>query len=210
MSNITIKGSKDGIFVYINSSNYDEIRDELISKIKKANNFFSGSNIWLVDGQAKLSPECYANLESSLKKMFNINVFYQSDDKDYSAEKNDRLFRGIHEGKTKFIKSTIRSGQRVNYYGNVVIVGDVNSGAEVIAAGNIVVLGVLRGVAHAGSNGNNRAFVAAYILQPSQLRIADIIARAPDDRSERPKMPEVARIQDNFIVIEPYLPHKYL
>jgi septum site-determining protein MinC len=208
MNNITIKGNKDGILVYINSTNYMEIKSELITKIQRAKNFFVGCNLWLVNGQAKLSHDCYTDLERSLKNMFGINVLHSNEEKE--IEKSDKVFSGIYEGRTKFVKNTVRSGQRINYSGNVIVIGDINSGAEVIAAGNIVVLGVLRGVAHAGSNGNRKAFVAAYMLQPSQLRIADFISRSPDDKGERPKIPEIAKIKDNNIIIEPYLPNKYI
>ena len=89
--------------------------------------------------------------------------------------------------------------------GNVVIMGDVNHGAEIIAYGNIVVMGALRGVAHAGANGNDEAFVSAFRLQATQLRIGKFIARAPDNSSYNPKYPEVAFIRDEMIQIEPYI-----
>ena len=73
---------------------------------------------------------------------------------------------GIYEGKTKFLRKTIRSGQSINYPGNIVIIGDVNPGAEIYAAGNIIVFGNLRGVVHAGTNGNDKAIIAAFKLEP--------------------------------------------
>ena len=100
---------------------------------------------------------------------------------------------------------TIRSGQNINYKGNVVVLGDVNPGAQITAYGNIVVMGSLRGVAHAGSNGNRDAYVAAFYLDPTQLRISDIITRAPDGYYEKPKVPELARIKGDMVYIEPYL-----
>lgn len=208
MSNITIKGNKEGITVYINSSSYEEVKDELLEKLEKGKDFFKGSNLKLINAQDKLSYEHCQELQSIIKESFGINMLYPNETN--VPEKNEKVFSGIYEGRTKFCKSTIRSGQRIIYNGNIVVIGDVNSGAEVIASGNIVVLGVLRGVAHAGSNGNRRAFVAAYMLQPSQLRIGDIISRSPDDRAERPRMPEVAKIKDSTIVVEPYLPNKYI
>ena len=107
---------------------------------------------------------------------------------------------------TVLIRRTLRSGQRVKHNGNVVVLGDVNPGAEVIAAGDIVVMGVLRGVAHAGAMGNQKAVVAAFRLQPTQLRIANFITRAPDDEVTAPSGPEVAQIKNGIIVIEDYLP----
>ncbi|MBC7106160.1 MAG: septum site-determining protein MinC, partial [Firmicutes bacterium] len=76
------------------------------------------------------------------------------------------------DDQTILVRRTLRSGQRLCYNGNVVILGDVNPGAEVVAAGNVIVMGVLRGVVHAGANGNEEAVVLAFRLRPTQLRIA--------------------------------------
>ena len=114
----------------------------------------------------------------------------------------------IDEGKTKFYRMTIRSGQSVRFDGNIVIVGDVNPGGEVIADGNIIVMGSLRGMAHAGAKGNDNAFVVAFSLLPTQLRIANVISRPPDNDHVIPSIPELAMVKNNTVVIEPYLPKR--
>lgn len=107
---------------------------------------------------------------------------------------------------TLLVKKTVRSGQRVRYAGNVVIVGDVNPGGEVAAAGDVIVLGTLRGVAHAGAAGDDSAVVAAVRLNPVQLRIGRYFSRSsPDDgrsREDGTFLPEVARVKDGIIVVE--------
>ncbi|MDU4660126.1 MAG: septum site-determining protein MinC, partial [Clostridium butyricum] len=124
-------------------------------------------------------------------------------------QKENKVFTGVYEGKTKFIRKTVRSGQSVNYRGNIVIIGDVNSGAEVYATGNVVVLGRIQGKVSAGTNGNNKAIIAAFLLQPELLKISNIIAMSPDD-TEKPNYPELAKIKDGTIIVEPYLPNKYI
>lgn len=99
------------------------------------------------------------------------------------------------------VTRTLRSGQEVRHQGDVIILGDVNPGAVVMASGHIVVMGALRGVAHAGCTGNAAAIVAAAKLRPTQLRIAHVIGRAPDEDTPQP-VPEVARIRDDMIVVE--------
>jgi septum site-determining protein MinC len=81
----------------------------------------------------------------------------------------------IASSETKFYKSSLRSGQRIEFEGSVVILGDVNAGAEVIAEDNIVVLGSLRGMAHAGAKGNQQAIIASRIIDSPQIRIGSII-----------------------------------
>ena len=85
---------------------------------------------------------------------------------------------------TRFHRGSLRSGQKNEEEGSVVILGDVNSGAEVVAADNIVVLGALRGLAHAGAKGNVNAIVAAGKLDTVQIRIANIVKEI--DRDEEP------------------------
>ena len=85
---------------------------------------------------------------------------------------------------TKFHRGSLRSGQRLETEGSIVIIGDVNSGAEVIASDNIVVVGTLRGLAHAGAKGNKNAIIAAGKLDAVQIRISNIVKEI--DRDEEP------------------------
>ena len=89
------------------------------------------------------------------------------------------------------------------FEGNVVVLGDANPGSEIVASGNVVVMGVLRGMVHAGADGNREAIVAALKLCPTQLRIGDIITRCPDTSGETSLQPEVAMIKDDIIYVEP-------
>ena len=90
----------------------------------------------------------------------------------------------IAVSETKFHRGSLRSGQRLETEGRIVIIGDVNSGAEVIASDNIVVVGNLRGLAHAGAKGNKNAIVAAGKLDTVQIRISNIVKEI--DRDEEP------------------------
>lgn len=112
--------------------------------------------------------------------------------------------QAVADDNTILIKRTVRSGQCITYDGNVVVLGDVNPGSEITASGNVVVMGALRGVVHAGATGNEEATVAAFRLQPTQLRIANHITRAPDGDYMTPEHPEIARIKDGVVVIEVY------
>lgn len=113
----------------------------------------------------------------------NIEDFIEEKNKNEN-KKNELGLYGIKEtfhkeisvSKTKFHKGSLRSGQKLEFEGSLVIIGDVNSGSEVIAEDNIVVLGNLRGLAHCGAKGNKDAFIAAEKILSPQLRIADKIA----------------------------------
>lgn len=108
---------------------------------------------------------------------------------------------------TKYIKQTLRSGQVINYEGNVVIIGDCHPGCEVTAFGDITVWGVLSGIAHAGSGGNQKARVRALKMNAIQLRIANCYSRRPDSlntvyiEKTNSFTPEEARIINGDIVV---------
>lgn len=121
-----------------------------------------------------------------------------------SSTTKDSWQQASADDNTILIKRTIRSGQSIQFDGNVVVMGDVNPGSEIIASGNIIVMGALRGVVHAGATGDEAATVSAFKLQPTQLRIANHITRAPDGDYPVPERPETARIKDGVVVIEIY------
>lgn len=81
----------------------------------------------------------------------------------------------VETSETKFYKGSLRSGQKIEFEGSLVILGDLNGGAEAIAGENIIVLGTLRGLAHAGAKGNKKAIIVANIIDCPQIRIANIV-----------------------------------
>ena len=98
--------------------------------------------------------------------------------------------------------ATLRSGQKIETEHSLVLIGDVNCGAEIVAGGDVVVLGTVRGVLHAGAydeTGGGR-FIFGLNLQPTQLRIGSIISRG----AGKSKTPEIAYVDGNAIVVEPY------
>ena len=104
---------------------------------------------------------------------------------------------GTDISETKFIQGSLRCGRREEYAGSLVICGDVNSGAEVIAGGNIMILGALRGVAHAGANGNTKAIISANYIEVTQIRIANMVTEVAEKTDKCP----ICKIENNEIVI---------
>lgn len=103
---------------------------------------------------------------------------------------------------SRLVIGPVRSGVIVEHPGHMIVIGDVNPGAHVRATGSIVILGRLRGVAHAAI-GRESGFIIALSLQPQQLRIGQVVARAADsDRSSGGA--EIAYITGKTIVVERY------
>jgi septum site-determining protein MinC len=97
-----------------------------------------------------------------------------------------------------YLQTTVRSGVEIRHPGTIVIFGDLNPGGNAIAAGDIFVWGRLRGVAHAGAQGNRQCRIAALKMEFTQLRIADAVARAPKIRPKR-LVPELAFVTTDGI-----------
>ncbi|MCI9365109.1 MAG: septum site-determining protein MinC [Clostridia bacterium] len=114
--------------------------------------------------------------------------------------------RDIEETLTKLYNGSLRSGNRVEFEGSIIILGDVNAGAEVIAEDHIVVLGEIRGLAHAGAKGNKNAIIAANAIEAPQIRIANIVKEIerPESLEEMWDEPlkTKAYVENNEIVLE--------
>jgi septum site-determining protein MinC len=108
-------------------------------------------------------------------------------------------------GETVIVARTVRSGGRIVSNGALVVMGDVNPGAELVADGDVIVTGVLRGVAHAGAGGNERAVIYADRILAPQLRIAGALALGdPNAGDDERRTPEVALLQGDQIVVRPW------
>ena len=140
---------------------------------------------------------------TDLKKLQKIDVDIEFDmPKELGLSSITRTFkRQIDVSETTFHRGSLRSGQKLEAEGSIIILGDVNSGAEVMASDNIVVLGHLRGLAHAGAKGNKRAIIAAGRLDAVQLRISNIVREI--NRDEEPVHTQAyVYVENDKIIIE--------
>ena len=110
--------------------------------------------------------------------------------------------RAVNFPTTYFHQGTVRSGEYLDIPGDLLILGDVNPGAIVSAEENIIIWGRLLGIAHAGSKGNSKATISALQIRPVQLRIANKVARGPQETIQ-PGLAEQAKIDSENIVISP-------
>lgn len=204
---IILKGNKEGLNVIIDMNHFkdfDEMIEILEKKLSRGKRFYKGCTLKIITQLKFLNSRQLRKLKDILFDEFLIKDCIFED----VEEKPGKVFSGIYEGRTKFIRRTVRSGQIINYPGNVVIIGDVNPGSEIFAAGNVIVLGCLRGEVHAGITGNEKAIIAAFRLEPSVLQIAGTMTKSPDN-DEKPDYPEVAKKKGKNIIVEPYSPNKF-
>ncbi len=224
--NIVFKGNSEGLIIVIPEDYIiSRVLEEIEAKVSAAARFFKGAKIKVSYRGLKLSDneelqvkeildaksgaviEGFAREEESARTLAQrgtqaAQAASQGVSAASQAQPRRSFFSGIDEGSCKFVRSTVRNGMRIDFDGNVVVVGDVNPGGEIIAAGNVVVLGTLRGMVHAGADGNRDAFIYALNLRPTQIRIAGAIARMPEDDAEASKYPEIAEIKEDGIVVD--------
>jgi len=220
--NLIFRGSKNGLFIFLRETmSIEEIRDNLEKKIKPSLKFFEGARVANFKGK-RLTQEEFTYLCELMSSEYKMNVSgsyeesqevapekEETKEERFEASDFDNVSYGeVAKGDTLMSRTTVRSGQLIQSSGNIVIVGDVNPGAFLRAAGSIIVMGNMRGVAHAGIGGDYDAFIAAFNLQATQLRIGDIITRSPDGGSVKAQSPEIATVKQGMIVVEAYLPNR--
>ena len=209
---IQIKGNKDGVNVIIDMEkfiSFDDMLEVLISSLLKNKGFYKNSILKITSNLKHIDNSEIIRFKEELFQKIDIKDCIFDDINKVKENNSIKFFNGVNEGKTKFIKKTIRGGQSIDYPGNIIIIGDINSGAEVSAGGNIIVLGSIKGHVRAGTGGNKKSIIAAFFMQPELMQISDILTISPDD-GLKPSYPEVAKIKDGYIVVEPYLPNKYI
>jgi septum site-determining protein MinC len=215
---IQIKGIREGLLITLGEGKWDKAHQALLTHLDQQAEFLRGARLALDVGNHILKAAEMGNLRSEISERgislwavlsnspttestaqtLGLATRLSKPTTDKSMQKIDTT---LHEGEEGIlVHRTLRSGYSLTYPGHVTVLGDINPGAEVIASGNILVWGRLRGLVHAGAEGDRGALVCALDLSPIQLRIAGQIARLEKRRSK--SQPEMARLQDDEVILE--------
>lgn len=223
---VSIKGISDGLLITLSvTDEWLTITSELANRLDEKTDFFNGAKVTVNLGERPVPKYELSSLKALLERRGMMLAVVQSDSSTTIESATALDLRTAHinsqtaerasndedvdtpidpeeTGTTGvLVRRTLRSGRTVHSDGHVVIIGDVNPGAQIIATGDIIVWGKLRGMVHAGAEGDETAVICALDMSPNQLRIAGHIATSPKDRRKRIN-PEAARVRDNQIVVE--------
>ena len=200
---VIFKGTKDGVTVLFDAdAPFEELCQQLEKKVEEAGKFFDNVKTSLAFKGRSFSDEEEETLFQIITEHTSMQITFLKTENNELKQLSDLLEKEMSpHNLTKFHKGSLRNGQKIEFDGSLVIVGDVNPGAEIKASGNIIVLGQLKGMAHAGCKGMTDAFISAVYMAPVQLRIADIITRFPEENKKGPKPPEYAFIQQGQIFV---------
>lgn len=195
---VTIKGVKDGLlFLFDDTCTFEDLTVDLKHKLEKTHqSILTGPliHVFVKLGKRQASDSEKEELRSIIAARGNLLV--QSIESEVEQEKEDS------GGGITVMKNIVRSGQILHLDGNLMLMGDVNPGGTVTATGNIYIMGSLRGMAHAGCEGNDKAIIAASHMRPTQLRIAGIISRPPDEWGVGETYMEFAYINNGVMEID--------
>jgi septum site-determining protein MinC len=219
---VQIKGIREGLLITVGEGPWPQVRAALLEHVERQAEFLRGGRLILQVGNHILRAAELGQLRDILSErgLSLWAVLSNSPITEQTAQTlglATRITKPVPErtsGRSAetalageqavLVRRTIRSGFSVQHHGHVIVIGDVNPGGEVIAGGDIVVWGRLRGMVHAGAEGDERSIVCALDLSPTQLRIAGQIALTPKRRGK--SRPEIARLSDGKVVAEPWNP----
>ena len=197
MSCISINLKKEETLIKIeDNATKEEILEELKEKMIELAKLYKEEKIPVRVTGKILSDDELLEVKKNMKEILDVQVTFDTPTslglhsiiRSYKEE--------IDNSETIYHTGSLRSGQKIESEGSIVIIGDVNAGAEVIASENIVVLGILRGLAHAGAKGNKDAIIEASEIDAVQIRIADKIKEIEKDDSEIKQIKTSAYIND--------------
>ena len=199
---VSINLKKDEILIKLNdNADQVEIIESLRKKLPELKKLYKDEKTPITVTGKILKNKEIDEIQELIKSKIDVEIDFDMP-KGLGLHNIKKTFeKEIAVSEAKFHRGSLRSGQKIESEGSLIIIGDVNSGAEVIASDNIIVLGALRGLAHAGAKGNKQAIIAAGVIDTVQIRIANIVKEINRDEEVMHKQACVSII-DNNIVIE--------
>ncbi|MEQ2526389.1 septum site-determining protein MinC [Robertmurraya yapensis] len=185
--NVLIKGTKDGLTLHLDDQcSYEKLKKELNEKLtenQRVNEEHPLITVSVKIGNRFLTDAQQEEIKTIIRQKKNLVV--GSIDSNVMAKSDAEQM--MRENEIVSVARIIRSGQVLEVPGDLLLIGDVNPGGKVVAGGNVFIMGALRGIAHAGANGNSNAVISASLMMPTQLRINDAISRSPDFTGDEEK-----------------------
>lgn len=202
MKNISINLKTDEVIIKIDdNAKHEKAILELRKKIKELKKMYQEEKIPIRVTGKILTKKELEEIKELIKKDIDVEIKFDTPTTLGLHSIKRSYNKDVGTSETTFHRGSLRSGQRLEVEGSIVVIGDVNAGAEVIAADNIAVIGNLRGLAHAGAKGNKDAVIAASTLDVVQLRISNIVREI--DRDEEGIIEHAFMyVDDDKIVIE--------
>jgi septum site-determining protein MinC len=198
MSDIILKGDKNGFSVIIDDkANYGaalkEMKDLIIQQNAKSTNENDDVIYFTVKTGHRLLTE---NQKNDIRGFFDEYPQLTLKDIEADVEDNVKVADILKANRTNVESGIVRSGQKVDYEGDLIFLGTLHRDAQVRASGSIYILGDVNGIVHAGYPDNTDAMIFGNLKDVDQLRIADVIEIVTDDNKEDFQAGKYAFIDD--------------
>lgn len=210
-NSVMIKSSKYGLIVILDDKKpFQELLLDVEEKFREAANFFKNAKMAVTFRGRILNKAQEKEVVDAIVNNSGIHILCIVDEDEVTQEHYRRILDSALEEQARdsgfFYKGTLRAGQVLESETSIVILGDVNPGANVVSKGSVIVLGSCRGTIYAGATGDRSCFVAALVLKPLQIRIADKAVRSAitkrTDTGEYKIEPKIAYIKEEHIYVK--------
>lgn len=210
-SPVIIKSNKYGLVVRLDGDMpFSELLAAVDKKFYESAKFFRGARMAVTFQGRVLTNDQEDRLVCTIESASGIQIACIVDERPQEEAYYEQAIRRAGEQKNtgdgQFYRGNLRSGQSLETDASVVVLGDVHPGASVTSKGNVVVLGTCHGNIYAGASGDRSCFVAALVMKPAQVRIADKMARSAitkrSDNAEYALDPKIAYVKDDHIHVK--------
>ena len=189
---VIIKSNKYGLTVILDDKMpFQELLLDIADKFQESANFFRNAKMAVTFRGRVLNREEERQVIETIVDHCGIHILCVVDEDAVSQEHYRRILNAALEEQEKvdglFYRGTLSNGEVLETETSVVILGDVHSGAKVVSK-------------------SNSCFIAAFVMKPVQIRIADKAARSAitkySDQTEYKPEPKIAYIKENHIHVE--------
>ncbi len=201
---VTLKGSPKGIMIMIEEVTADVAAKELREKLAECASFFKEEALDVFMTSTTLTDVEVYELQGIVAEVLSGTTVNFIDHIPKMLPKQHSVLDelGANEGITKFIRTKIATGEKIEYENNLIIIGDVEKGAEIVCGGNVFVMGSLFGSV---TITNPACVVVAMKLMAENIKIGDYQTKVVKNALKKfLSVPEIAYLLGTEIKIEQY------
>ncbi len=210
-SPVIIKSNRYGLIVRLDAAMpFPDLLEAVGKKFSESAKFFQGASMAVTFQGRVLTNDQENRLVNAIEAASGIHIVCIVDERPQEEAYYEQAIRRAQEQQNtsdgQFYRGNLRSGQSMETDASIVVLGDIHPGASITSRGNVVVLGSCRGNVYAGASGDRSCFVAALVMKPMQIRIADKMARSAitkrSDSTEYALDPKIAYVKDDHIYVK--------
>ena len=178
MSLSSIKSFQNGIALHLDpDADFDEVLADIETRFEESRKFFKNAKVALSVEDRKVSEEEEKKIVAAINAHSDINLLCIVGKNEETNRKYVKALKRVEsehgDNNTRLYRGNIGDGEIVESENNLIVYGDVELGGAAAAKGDVIVLGNICGQVYAGMNGDDRAVVIGFGLNPRTISIAN-------------------------------------